>query len=172
MSGLAVLAVKEAAVASGLGTSVLPGIAPSAIDGFAVGTLLSALCILLVMAPRRRSRRSKVSGRDGVWTTAPHNPMTPDLSGYAATSAYSVAAAISNPFADESAEVVVSLPSWAENAQVPDLKNGGKHRSSGSEVPERRPEAKRSSGRHAAPPVGAGSRMASKLPLHQLATRD
>ena len=69
MSGFAALAVKEAAVASGLGTSLLPAIAPSALDGFAVGTLLSALCVLLVMAPRRISRRSRRSARNG----APQN---------------------------------------------------------------------------------------------------
>lgn len=139
MSGFTVLAVKEVAVASGLSAGLLPGIAPSAIDGFAAGTLLSALCVLLVMAPRSGLRRRRARARAAARTIAAHNPMTPDLSrNAAARSARVVAAASSNPLADESAEVVIS--------QV-----------------ERRPEAKRSSGRHAAPPVGVGSRVASRL---------
>ncbi len=123
MNGFAALAVKEAAVASGLGASLLP-IAPSAIDGFAVGTLLSGLCLLLVMAPRRISRRrNRQATRNGVWANAPHPPVTPDLS--AAPSAASTfpaasivpaapthpaAANASSPFADESAEIVVAYP--------------------------------------------------------------
>jgi hypothetical protein len=61
MNGIAVLAVKGAAVASGLGASLLPGVAPSAIEGFAVGSLLSGVCLLLVIAPRRilRVRRGQ-----------------------------------------------------------------------------------------------------------------
>lgn len=138
MSGFTVLAVKEVAVASGLSTGLLPGIPPSAIDGFAAGTLLSALCVLLVMAPRHGLRRRRARARAAARARAPHNPKTPDLSGNAPRQARFVPAASSNPLADESAEVVISRV-------------------------ERRPEAKRSSGRHAAPPVGVGSRVASRL---------
>jgi len=144
VSGFTVLAVKEVAVASGLSTGLLPAIAPSAIDGFAAGTLLSALCVLLVMAPRHGLRRRRARARAAAraravaQVRAAHNPMTPDLSANAARQARLVPAASSNPLADESAEVVISRV-------------------------ERRPEAKRSSGRHAAPPVGVGSRVASRL---------
>jgi len=58
MSGFSALAVKPAAVASGLGTTFLPGIGAAAVQGFAVGTMLSAVCFLAVMAPRRHSRRN------------------------------------------------------------------------------------------------------------------
>jgi len=129
MNGFAALAVKEAAVASGLGTSLLP-IAPSAIDGFAVGTLLSGLCLLLVMAPRRISRRrNRQASSNGVWANAPHPPVTPDLSAapsaasiYPAASTFPAASIVpaaptqpaaanaSSPFADESAEIVVAYP--------------------------------------------------------------
>ncbi len=180
MSGFAVLAVKEAAVASGLGTTVLPGIAPSALDGFAVGTLLCGLCLVLVVAPRRLSRRSRRSARGSALTSVAHNPMTPDLSGYATRSAYPAArgSADAGPFGDESAEMVVSLSSreemarLAEMAQLVDLKNSGKHRLSGAEAAERRPELKRGSGRHAAPPAGVGSRMASKFAGSAVTVRD
>jgi hypothetical protein len=181
MSGFAALAVKEAAVASGLGTAVLPGIAPSALDGFAVGTLLCGVCFVLVKAPRRMSRRSKRSARGSMLTSAAHNPMTPDLSGYAAVKpAHQAAGSAANagPFADESAEMVISLSSrdemakLAEMAQLADAKNCGKHRLSSAEVPERRPELKRGSGRHAAPPAGVGSRMASKFAGSAVMLRD
>jgi hypothetical protein len=66
----------------------------------------------------------------------------------------------------------VSLQSRDEWAPLPDLINSGKHRHFGTDVPERRPEAKRNSGRHAAPPVGMSSRMVSRLAFHPLAVRD
>jgi hypothetical protein len=194
MTGFAALAIKQAAAASGLGTGLLPAIAPSALDGFAVGTLLSGLCFLLVMAPRRAARRSKLSGRDGMWTNAPHNPMTPDLSAYAATRGYAakapyvttssfvpalayapapaLPAAVSDPFADESAEMVVTLLGHEQWARMPDLSNSAKHRHAGPDAAEPRPESRRNSGRHAAPPVGMSSRMASKFAFHPLAVRE
>jgi hypothetical protein len=57
MSGFTALAVKPAALASGLGTTLLPSIGRGAVQGFAVGTMLSAVCFLAVMTPRRHSRR-------------------------------------------------------------------------------------------------------------------
>ncbi len=172
MTGWAALVAKDAAVASGLGSSVLGGIAPSAIDGFAVGTLLCGLCLVLVMAPRRLSRRRKRSTRQSVWTTGPHNPMTPDLSSYATAYARAATTPIADPFADESAEIVVYLPAREENPPLRDPKNTGKHRPAGPDLAEKRPELRRSPGRHAAPPVGVGSRVASKLTLSSLALRD
>jgi hypothetical protein len=178
VSGFAVLAAKDVAVASGLGTSVLPTIAPSVIDGFAAGTLLSALCVLLVMAPRRGFRRRRARARSGARTTSPRNPMTPELSGDAAAAsrrARFAAVAISDPLADESAEVVISLADRYEWAQLPGRANSGyatRHELPGSDVPQRRPEVRRGSGRHAAPSAGVGSRVASKLVPHALAARD
>jgi len=57
MSGFAALAVKPAVVASGLGSTLLSDIGRSAVQGFAVGTLLSAACFLAVMTPRRHHHR-------------------------------------------------------------------------------------------------------------------
>jgi hypothetical protein len=181
MSGLAALAVKEAAVASGLGTTFLPGVAPSAVDGFAVGTLLSGLCFLLVMAPRRRSHRKRRLARNAEQAVAPQNPVSPNLAGdvaapayvpapacapasaYVAAPACATAGAACDPFADESAEVVVSYPIQEVSLGLPDVNNAGhsKHRLAGPEA-ERRPEIRRGAGRHAAPPAGVGSRTASR----------
>jgi hypothetical protein len=56
MNGIAAIAVKEAAVLSGFGSGLL---APSAVDGFAVGTLLSGVCLLMAIGPGRRLRRAR-----------------------------------------------------------------------------------------------------------------
>jgi hypothetical protein len=161
MSGLAALAVKEAAVASGLGTTFLPGVAPSAVEGFAVGTLLSGLCFLLVIAPRRRFRRRSRSARKAMRASATQTLSSHDLPGHVAASAYAATGVISDPFADESAEVLVSYPVQEVSLELPDQSNGGssRHRLTGTEA-RQRPEARRSAGRHAAPPSSA--RMASK----------
>ena len=71
MSGIAVLAVKQAGVASALGTTFLRGVAPAAVQGFAVGTLLCGLCYVAVMAPRRWSRRKRQAVRSAGRHAAP-----------------------------------------------------------------------------------------------------
>lgn len=64
MSGIAALAAKEAVFATGVGSALLPAIPPSAMDGFAAGTLLSGACFLLVALPRRTGRKARsVSAR-------------------------------------------------------------------------------------------------------------
>jgi hypothetical protein len=173
MSGLAALVVKQAAVASGFGMSLVPGIGPSAVDGFAAGTLLCGLCLMLVIRPRRGLRRTKSPAGDGALTMAQHNPMTPGLSSYVAASACAVPASAYDPF-DESAEMVVSYPVRQAGGQLPDVKNGrsrSKHRSPGRDVAEWRPEVRRSPGRHAAQRVSRTSRVARKLALHPLPVR-
>jgi hypothetical protein len=161
MSGLAALAVKEAAVASGLGATFLPGIAPSAVDGFAVGTLLSGLCYLLVMAPRRRSRRRSRTAKKAIQKNVAQTPSISDVSGYAAAPAYAAVGVMTDPFA-ESAEVIVSYPVAEVSLELPDVRNGGSssHRLADTEAGQR-PEVRRGAGRHAAPSSVSG-RMASK----------
>lgn len=163
MSGFAALAVKEAAVASGLGTTFLPGVAPSAVEGFAVGTLLSGLCFLLVMAPRRRSRRRGRSARRAGRASSTQTPPSYDRPEYVAAPAYAATGVISDPFADESAEILVSYPVEESNLEPRDERNGGssRQRLTATEA-QQRPEARRRAGRHAAPPSGASSRMTSK----------
>lgn len=156
MSGLAALVVKQAAVASGFGMSLVPGIGPSTVDGFAAGTLLSGLCLMLIIGPRRGLRRTKSAARDS-----------------ARTKARTVPAAVYDPFA-ESAEMVVSYPVPEAGGQLPDVKNRGsrsKHRSPGRDLAMRRPEVRRSPGRHAARPVSRTSRMARKLVFQPLPVR-
>jgi hypothetical protein len=156
MIGLAAVAVKEVAVTSGLSTSLLRGIPPSAVDGFAAGTLLSGLCYLIVMAPRRGWRRgNRPAPRGSARTNAPaphdHGATPPDLSA----------------FADESTEIVVAHPIHAQGPELLDRHSDHQSKSGlAATVIERRPEPRRSGGRHAAPTAGVGSRVASKFALH------
>lgn len=58
MNTWAVLAAKEAAVATGLGTGAVPALGAGSLDGFAVGALMTGACFLVLSGPRR-SRRSR-----------------------------------------------------------------------------------------------------------------
>jgi hypothetical protein len=166
MNGIAALAVKEVAVASGFGSGLL---APSAVDGFAVGTLLSGVCLLMAIGPRRRRRRARqertAPSRVGVSAIAASVPVRGDYS----------AATMSGPLANEWANVVApaEMSSRDESGHAQDSKNNGyrsKHRLSDSDA-SRRPESRRSAPRHAARAHRIG-RMASKLPLHPVPVRD
>jgi hypothetical protein len=66
MSTWAAIAAREAAIAASAGTTALHGIAPSALDGFAAGALLTGVCFLIVIAPRA-FRRDRLSARQGMW---------------------------------------------------------------------------------------------------------
>jgi len=124
MNGFAALAVKEAAVATGHGPSLLPAIAPSALDGFAVGALLSALCVLLVMVTRDISRRSRQPARNGAPVSLRPLPKIPELTAALSPAPVHLAALVqlaaptaASPFADESAEIVVARPAREDTAR-------------------------------------------------------
>ena len=167
MNGIAAIAVKEAAVMSGFGSGLL---APSAVDGFAVGTLLSGVCLLMAIGPRRRLRRvrqGRVTQSSRVGTSA--KPAA------ACGGSQHPAAALPGPSADESAEVVAPAGTYGrdEGAYTHNSKNNGhrsKHRLSEPHASRRR-ESRRSAPRHAAraPRIG---RMASKFPPHPVPVRD
>jgi hypothetical protein len=202
MNSFAALAVKEAATASGHGASLLPAIAPSALDGFAVGALLSALCVLLVMVPRHISRRTRQSARTRGPADMPTRPATFAVAALpAAPTQEAASAGVISPFADESAEIVVWHPLRDDAGQLaersfhspadrfPSPQSGTvarrrKHRQSEAgrsgrseradrlDRLDRLPEPRRGSGRHAAPPIGSGGRKASKVALHPMPARD
>ena len=175
MNGIAALAAKEAAVVSGVGAGLLT---PSAVDGFAVGTLLSAICVLIVLGPRRRMRRQRSASR----RVAP-----PTAACTAARSGQS-AIALSDLLADELAETVVlsamPLPATAavssqspgrdEAGTADDGKTSGqrsRHRMSEPATGYRRRESPRSAPRHAAPSHGISTRMVGRIPLHPIIVR-
>ena len=188
MNGIAALAVKEVAVVSGFGSGLL---APSAVDGFAVGTLLSAVCLLMAIGPRRRLRRLRQARQVPTTPSSQYRVSATCVSAASAGDSASAAGAagsasaagsagsrsdhsasvIPNPLANESAKV--SAPAETSDAQAHDSKNNGyrsKHRLSDPDA-RRRPESRRSAPRHAARVHGIG-RTASKLPLHPVPVRD
>ncbi len=179
MNGIAALAAKEAAVASGLGASLLPGVASSAVDGFAVGTLLSGMCFLLVIGPRRQRRQARLDARSEGWPTDHASLVHAQYP--AAPGQVSAASPYENPYGDESAETLLptGLPAspGQRNEPAAEPKDSGypdyrsRHRLPGPEG-DRRQEQRRAAGRHAAPSVRFSSRMASRLPFHALAVRD
>jgi hypothetical protein len=65
MSAWAAIVAREATVTATAGTGLLHSVAPSAIDGFAVGTLLTGLCFIVAVAPRMR--RPRLSGQPDPW---------------------------------------------------------------------------------------------------------
>jgi hypothetical protein len=166
MYGIAALAVKEAA-GSGL-------LSPSTVDGFAVGTLLSALCLLMAMGPRRRLRRARrarvaPSSRDSLSSRAAAIPARSDC----------LTATAPGPLTEVPVEVAAEAvaqavtPGREEGAHATDGKDNArrsKHRLSGPDA-ARRQELGRTAPRHAAPAHRIG-RMASKAPLHPVAARD
>ncbi len=170
MSGIAALAVKEVIVVSGYGSGLL---APSAVDGFAVGTLLSGACLLMAIGPRRRLRRVR-QVRQGAKTSSSRDGVSANAAFPSARSDYP-ATTMSGPLAYESAKVIASAETSGrdEGAHAHDSKNRGyrsKHRVSDPNA-SRRPESRHSPPRHAARAHRIG-RMASKLPLHPLTVRD
>ncbi len=168
MNGIAAIAVKEVAVLSGFGSGLL---APSAVDGFAVGTLLSGVCLLVAIGPGRRLRRARQ-----VRVTQSSRDVAPaKAAAISAGSRYS-AAAMFGPLADESAEVVALAGTSGrdEGAHANDSKYNGyrsKHRLSDHSDANRHPETRRSAPRHAARAHRIG-RMASELPPHPVPVRD
>jgi hypothetical protein len=165
LGGFAALAVQHAAVASDPAATFLPGLAPSAVEGFAVGTLLSGLCFPTVVALRRRSRRKSQAAGNAVRAAATRQSV-------------GAARAIPDPFADEAAEVLLHsyLPGEA-SFEVLTIENDGhnSHPLTAADPepghsrhpltaagPEPRPAIRRGAGRHAAPPPGVGGRMIGK----------
>src|SRR5580698_1680973 len=78
MSTWAAIAAREAAITTSAGSTALHGIAPSALDGFAVGALLTGVCFLIIIAPRA-FRRDRLSARQGMWSgSLRHSRVRPD----------------------------------------------------------------------------------------------
>jgi len=84
MNTWAVLAAKEAAVASGLGAGIVPAVGAGSLDGFALGALMSGTCILMLTSPRRGRRRglaAAASGRALAAARERHQPAMPEPAG-------------------------------------------------------------------------------------------
>jgi hypothetical protein len=156
MNTWAVLAAKQAAVASGLGAGVVPALGTGSLEAFTLGALVSGTCILLLTSPRRqRSRRLPVAagrgraagravlaaprGRDGAAAGDEPQITTPPL-------APDDAGAADGEFQDP-----------------PETTYRSRHRLADQDASPRRLGARRSAPRHAAPPASFSSRMTSRV---------
>ena len=151
MNTWAVLAAKQAAIASGLGAGATPAFGAASLDGFAIGALISGACMLVITSPRRERRRTVTTAHDG------HA-----LAGMRRTSART-----SEALGDAARELLVPEYQPDQDAPAqPDRRQAGardyqsRHRLAGPS-PSPKPETRRSAARHAAPPVSLSSRVTS-----------
>src|SRR5215469_8681342 len=155
MTGVGFFAAKEAAVTSGPDSYPPPRVTDSDGGGRAGSTLHSAAFNLLTAAPRRLWR-SQPSAREGVWVNTAQPPDDPETS-WPST--------VFNPFGSETGEMVVPTgPPTDDLGQLPETDAGyGCLNSPAQPERHRRLMAWRSRGKHAAPSVGIGSRLARKF---------
>jgi hypothetical protein len=154
MTGISFFAAKGAAVTR---PDACPLPSPETGDGGgrAGRTPHSAVFSLLAAAPRRLWR-SEPSAREGVWVNTAQPPDDPETS-WPST--------VFNPFGSELGEMVVPTgPPTDDLGQSPETDGGyGCVNSPADPDGNRRLMARRRRGRHAAPSVGIGSRLARKL---------
>jgi hypothetical protein len=141
MSTWTALVVRKAALAWGLGTNIVPVLGARALDGFAVGALMTAACFLAVTAPRR-SRRSRRRA-----TAAGRGRLAAGLVGRQPCGADAVSGA----------DAVGQQRAWSSGRG--DRGSGYRSRHRRPEQPWTKPaEPRRGVPRHAAPPPGLAGR--------------
>src|ERR1039457_4137750 len=62
MSIWAVLAAKQAAIATGFGAGLVPAIGTGSLDGFVIGAAMTGACFTALTAPGRAKRRAATAG--------------------------------------------------------------------------------------------------------------
>jgi hypothetical protein len=155
MTGIGSYAAEEAAVTAGPDACPLPSLSPSDGGGPASRAVRSTVVNFLSAAPRRLWR-AQPSAREGVWVNTAQPPDDPETS-WPST--------VFNPFASESSEMVVPTgPPTEDLVPLPEADGGYSCPSSPADPDgNRHLLARRRRGRHAAPSVGIGSRLARKL---------
>jgi len=156
MSGIGSFAAKEAAVTAAPDACPLPSLSPSDGGGRAGRAALRSTVANLLNAAPRQLWRPQPSAREGVWVNTAQPPDDPETS-WPST--------VFNPFARESSEMVVPTgPPTEDLVPLPEADGGyGCLNSPADPDGNRRLLARRRRGRHAAPSVGIGSRLARKL---------
>ena len=158
MNTWAVLAAKQAIIASGLGAGVVPAAGSGSVDGFAIGAVISGTCMFMLASARgRRPAAARAGGRLGLVTRGRNA-----LSGLA--------------LEDASPEMIVPAPEGEQaGGTEPERRDAAgrdyqsRHRRSEHGTPDKQPEA-RSKPRHAAPTVSLSSRMTRLLAVRELAS--
>jgi hypothetical protein len=180
----AVLAAKEAAVASGLGAGIVPAVGAGSLDGFAIGALLSGTCILMLTSPRhgpRRGLESAAPGRDlgsasrrGLESAGRRRDSESAAGGRVLAAAHG-----------SDTDGTDDEPQIARETQVPDdtgqaagerqdhSAGGGyrsRHRLPDQNESPKWPGPRRSTPRHAAPSASFSARMTGRIGVRPLAT--
>ena len=87
MSTWAVLAAKQAAIATGFGAGLVPAIGTGSLDGFVIGAAMTGACFTALTAPGRARRRAGVTAAAGVPATAAGVPAATSAAGVTFASA-------------------------------------------------------------------------------------
>jgi hypothetical protein len=158
MSTWAVLAAKEAAVATGLGAGLVPAIGAGSVDGFVVGALMSGAAFIMIGGPARARRRASLA--DGAAMLQAAN-----------RTGYMLAAGSFSTGRDDALAAAERLPDQeamlepGEEYFMPEpTEDSGyrsRHRVGDGSLPPPRPESRHGVPRHAAPPASFGSRMSA-----------
>jgi hypothetical protein len=151
----AVLAAKEAAIASGLGAGIVPAVGAGSLDGFALGALMSGTCILMLTSPRRGRRHGLAAAREQ------HHPVMAEAPGDVAAGHQAPVTAPAPPPDENGAE--------AEDRE--DLAGGYRSRHSLADQGggSKRSGTRRNPPRHAAPPASFSGRMTGRTAVRALA---
>jgi hypothetical protein len=191
MNTWAVLAAKDAVLASGLGAGAAPLAGIGSIDSFAIGVALSGTCMLILTTPRRRRhqaavaeagrvlprrRRSALATRTLADATrevfvpaplAPDDSAPPDVPVAPGVPAAPVApdaqAAPDEPWYDEAGSA------RPERREAAGRDYQSKHRLAGPAPAETKPEG-RSKPRHAAPAASVSVRLTRLLAVRPIAS--
>ena len=87
MSTWAVLAAKQAAIATGFGAGLVPAIGTGSLDGFVIGAAMTGACFTALTAPGRARLRAGVTAAAGLPATAAGGPAATSAAGVTAASA-------------------------------------------------------------------------------------
>ena len=186
MSTWAVLAAKQAAIATGIGAGLVPAIGTGSLDGFVIGAAMTGACFTALTAPARAKRRAATAGMAATAVTG---------AGVATVTAASAGGAVGAEDAEKARAALLRRyflaaeqfePDWGRQGpaaeHVPGQDQGDSHQDGragdwaqdgqgvsgyqsrhrlGEGSPIRRPrqEARRSAPKHAAPPSSFASRM-------------
>jgi hypothetical protein len=165
MNTWAVLAAKQAAIASGLGAGIVPVFGAGSLEGFAIGALMSGTCILLLTSPRRNRRRRPAAAPGGRRLAAARGRVR-------AARGWDQAGAADEPqiaMQPQAPDDAGTAGGERQDRPEPDGYRS-RHRLSDQDESPRRAGTRRSMPRHAAPPASFGSRMTSRVAVLALAS--